>query len=171
LAGKARELYGEATHPLVTAVTTSVPTGSKCLLDGGAHPLADLCAASSAVPGVFAPHRVAGRLHLDGGVRSMASVDAAPVADLLVVVIPFGGRMLSSAGRVGELQLRREIASWRRRSPGADVLVVKPNRRIAALAGPNPMSLFDKPKALEAYELAVEQGRSRAALLGTRVAA
>ena len=40
--------------------------GRRHILQGGDHPLADLAAASSAVPGLLPPHRVAGRLYAEG---------------------------------------------------------------------------------------------------------
>jgi NTE family protein len=159
LAAAATTLFGDARHPNVTAVAVPITSGRRRLLRGDRHRLADLCAASSAVPGVFAPHRVGRRLYVDGGVRSGVSADAAPAADHLVVIVPLGGPVLVVAGRGLDAMLSLEVAAWRRAHPLGQVTVVRPNRAIAASAGINPANLFDADRAKAAYPLAVEQGR------------
>ena len=78
----------------------SVLSGRRRIFDGAASPLADVVAASSAVPGLFPPHRVGGRLYVDGGMWSATSVDAADDADRVIVVAPLAGRVMGPMGRV-----------------------------------------------------------------------
>lgn len=159
LAAAARQLFGDARSELVTASVLQVRTGRRRMLRGDRHDLADLCAASSAVPGVFSPHRVGARLYVDGGVRSGASIDAAPPADHLIAAVPLGGPVLLGAGRGLDVLLAREMRTWRADNPGAALTVIRPNKEIAALAGVNPTNLFDLDRAKATYPLAVEQGK------------
>src|SRR5215203_1444576 len=62
LADVGRQLFGERSHPLVAVSAVCLRSGRRHILDGGAYPLADLVAASSAVPGLFPAHRIDGRL-------------------------------------------------------------------------------------------------------------
>ncbi len=62
----ARDLFGDATHHLVSVSAVCVRSRRRHILDGGVYPLADLVAASSAVPGLLPPHRIEGRLYVDG---------------------------------------------------------------------------------------------------------
>lgn len=158
LADVARGLFGEATHALVKVSAVCVGTRRRHILDGGQYPLADLVAASSAVPGVLPPHRIDGRLYVDGGVRSSASIDAAPEAESVVVVAPLAGPHMGPIGRGAGFLLERELRAWRKRHPHRRITLVRPNRAIAAVAGFRPSNLFDAERAKETYPLAHEQG-------------
>ena len=127
----ARDIFGDATHELVSATAVCVTSGRRHLLDGGTYPLADLVAASSAGPGLLPPHRVAGRLYVDGGMWSATSVDAAAEADRVIVVAPLAGPVLGPMGRTAGMLLERELARWRARHPGSDVHLIRPDRRSA----------------------------------------
>jgi NTE family protein len=157
LQGVAREIFGDATDHRVRASAVALPRVRRRLLHGGEHRLADLVAASSAVPGLFAPHLVRGVPHVDGGVRSMASADQAPDADHLLVVTPVAGPLLSVAGSVFGRQSVAEMRRWEART-GGRAHVIRPNRRIAALAR-SPLHLFDVARAPEVYALAHEQAK------------
>lgn len=159
LAGIAREIFGEATHELVSVSAVCVTSGRRHLLDGGTYPLADLVAASSAVPGLLPPHRVAGRVYVDGGMWSVTSVDAAAEADRVIVVAPLAGSVLGPMGLTAGRLLERELARWRARHPGSEVHMIRPNREIARLAGRNPLGLFDPLRARATYPHAYEQGQ------------
>jgi Patatin-like phospholipase len=135
-----------------------VRTRRRHILDGGAYPLADLVAASSAVPGLLPPHRIDGRLYVEGGMWSATSVDAAAEADLVIVVAPLAGPVLGPMGRTAGLLLERELARWRQRHPDASIHLIRPNREIGRLAGRNPLGLFDGERAKEVYSPAYEQG-------------
>lgn len=158
LAEVARSLFGEATHPLVAVSAVCLRTRRRHILDGGRYPLADLVAASSAVPGLLPPHRIDGRLYVDGGMWSTTSVDAAAEADEVIVVAPLAGPHMGPLGRGAGFLLERELRAWRRRHPDHRITLIRPNRTIAAHAGRNPMSLFEADRARAVYPLAHEQG-------------
>jgi NTE family protein len=154
----ARELFGDATHHLVSVSAVCVRTQRRHILDGGVYPLAELVAASSAVPGLLPPHRIDGRLYVDGGMWSATSVDAAAEADRVIVVAPLAGAVLGPMGRTAGFLLERELHRWRTRHPESEVHMVRPNHEIARLAGRNPLGLFDDARARQVYPLAYEQG-------------
>jgi NTE family protein len=135
-----------------------VRTRRRHILDGGVYPLADLVAASSAVPGLLPPHRIDGRLYVDGGMWSATSVDAAAEADRVIVVAPLAGSVLGPMGFTAGLLLERELQRWRNRHEDSEVILIRPNREIARLAGRNPLGLFDDERAHQVYPLAYEQG-------------
>jgi NTE family protein len=155
----AHELFGDARHPLVAVSAVAVRTRRRHILDGARYPLADLAAASSAVPGLLPPHRIEGRLYVDGGMWSVTSVDAAHDADAVIVVAPLAGRVLGPMGRTAGFLLDRELRSWRARYPGKRITMIRPDRAMARLAGRNPLALFDAERARAVYPLALEQGR------------
>lgn len=158
LADVARELFGEATHPLVAVSAVCLRTGRRHILDGGRYPLADLVAASSAVPGLLPPHRIDGRLYLDGGMWSATSVDAAAEADQVIVVAPLAGRVMGAMGRTAGFLLDRELGRWRTRHPQSDITMIRPDRAMASVVGLRPLALFDDDRAHEVYPMAYEQG-------------
>lgn len=158
LADIARLVFGESTHPLVSVSAVSVRSRRRHILDGGVHPLADLVAASSAVPGLLPPHRIEGRLYVDGGMWSATSVDAAEDADRVIVVAPLAGRVMGPMGRVAGALLERELDRWRQRHPGANVEMIRPNREMAKIVGVRPLALFDADRARAIHPLAYEQG-------------
>jgi NTE family protein len=159
LRGLATEIFGSSTASTVQAAAVRVPSGGRVLLSGGDHPLADVVAASSAVPWLFAPARIGRRVFVDGGVRSLVHADHAPDADQLLVVAPVAGPMFGPGGRAMDLKLSAEIRRWQART-GGRVHVFRPTRQIAALAR-HPLDLFDKSRAAEAYPLAYEQAERR----------
>ena len=158
LAAIARELFGEASHELVSVSAVCVRSRRRHILDGGRYPLADLVAASSAVPGLLPPHRIEGRLYVDGGMWSATSLDAAGQADHVIVVAPLAGTAMGPMGRAAGFLLDRELGRWRGRHPDGTVTVVRPHRAIAQVAGLHPMGLFDDVRAREVYPMAYEQG-------------
>jgi NTE family protein len=158
LADIARQLFGEATHPLVSVSAVCLSSGRRHILDGGTYPLADLCAASSAVPGLFPPYRVDGRLYIDGGMWSATSIDAAADADQVIVVAPLAGAVMGPLGRTAGFLLDRELRRWKARHPESSIMLVRPNRVMARVAGIRPLALFDDARAREVYPMAFEQG-------------
>jgi len=154
----ALSLFGDATHHLVAVSAVQLRSRRRHILDGGHYRLADLVAASSAVPGLFPPHRIDGRLYMDGGMWSATSVDAAADAEHVIVVAPLAGPVMGPLGRTAGFLLARELQAWRNRHPGATITMIRPNRAIARLAGRNPLALFDADRARQVYPLAVEQG-------------
>lgn len=158
LAELARVLFGEQCHQLVSVSAVCVRTRRRHILDGGRYPLADLVAASSAVPGLFAPHTIDGRLYIDGGMWSATSIDATANAEHVIVVAPLAGRVMGPIGMGAGLLLERELRAWRRRHPQREVSLIRPSSAIAKLAGRNPLGLFDAKRARLVYPMAYEQG-------------
>ncbi|MCU1592879.1 MAG: Patatin [Frankiales bacterium] len=153
LRGVAGEVFGERRDPRVRASVVRLPIRRE-LLSG--LPLADMVAASSSVPGVFAPARVNNHLYVDGGVRSMASAHLAPAADHLLVIAPIAGPVMGRGGRTMELLLSEETRRWERRT-GGRAHVIRPDKAIAAMVSA-PHHLFDKERALDVYPMAYRQG-------------
>jgi predicted acylesterase/phospholipase RssA len=159
LADLARALFGEQRHPLVSVSAVCLRSRRRHILDGGRYPLADLVAASSAVPGLFPPHLIDGRRYIDGGMWSATSIDAAASAGHVIVVAPLAGRVLGPIGLGAGLLLERELRTWRRRHPQREVSLLRPSSTVATLAGRNPLGLFDSERAKLVYPIAYEQGR------------
>jgi hypothetical protein len=160
LAAVARGLVGDAVVTDVRISTVELPFLRRRLHDGADHPIADLMAASSAVPGLFAPHAIGRSLHVDGGVRSMASIDAAQPARLLVASLPIAGPLFGPVGRVMETSARAALARWRR-ATGGRTLMLRPGRRLAGLVGLRPHALFDQELARAVYPVAYTQVAER----------
>jgi len=158
LRGIAGEVFGEQTSDRVAGSAVRLPTMRRVLLSGAEHPLADIVAASSAVPGVFRPARIGSAMYIDGGVRSVVSADLAAPARQLVVIAPLGGAMFGPGGRALERLLRREIKRWQR-TTGGTAHIFRPDSEIAGLVR-TPLHLFDNERAKAAYPLAYAQTRS-----------
>lgn len=159
LADTARRIFGEATHPLVSVSAVCLKSRRRHILDGAKYALSDLVAASSAVPGILPPHRIDGRLYVDGGMWSATSLDSAATAKSLIVVAPLAGGAMGPLGRGAGFLLGRELQRWRRRHPDRQIDLIRPNRAISSYAALNPMSLFDAERARAVYPLAFEQGQ------------
>lgn len=155
LQATAEKLFGDASSPLVRASAVRLSHGRRVILSGIEHRLADMVAASSSVPWLFAPTHIKGRRYLDGGVRSLVSADHAPAARHLLVIAPIAGPMFGRAGRTMELLLKREIGRWEH-TTGGEVHLIRPNRAIASLAR-HPLDLFDTNLAKAVYPLARQQ--------------
>jgi predicted acylesterase/phospholipase RssA len=156
LRGTARELFGHKRSPLVRASAVRLRGLRRELLSGLDHSLAEIAAASSSVPGVFAPARVGKHLYVDGGVRSMASATHAPAADHLVIVAPVAGPVLGAGGRALQALLGQEMRDWETRT-GGHAHLIRPDTAIAAMVA-SPTHLFDKARALDVYPMAYDQG-------------
>ena len=156
LHGIAHELFGDRYVPSMRAGAVRVQGGVYRLLDGLRLPVATLCAASSAVPGLFAPMRIGKALYVDGGVRAMVAAERAASAERLIVIAPIAGALFGPATRVTEAAMSVGVRRWERRT-GGHAEVFCPNRAVAQLIR-GPGDLFDKPRALAAYELGREQG-------------
>ena len=155
LAAAARGIFGEARSELVKACACTLPRLQRTVLDGGLHPLADILAASSAVPGLLAPHEVGGTKYVDGGVRSGTSVDLGPDVDRLVVIAPLAGAMWGPFRSIIDRSMNSEIRRWRARTQGTGMVYTPV--KVAANIAKNPWHLFDTQRAVEAYHLGIEQ--------------
>jgi NTE family protein len=151
-------LFGEDAYcPTVRVVTCALPRLTRTVLSGAEHPIGQLVAASSAVPGMLAPVKIGRTRYVDGGVRSMASIDLGDAADVLLVVLPLSGPMFGPAGGFMERGISREIRSWRKQHPHSQMLIVRPQPDVVALAR-RPDQLFDPDRARRCYDLAYRQG-------------
>lgn len=158
LADIARTVFGEQSHSSVSVSAVCVRSRRRHILNGGEYPLADLVAASSAVPGILPAHRIDGRLYVDGGMSSATSIDAAPPARSTIIIAPLAGGPMGFIGRGAGFLLNRELRSWRNNHSGRSMMMIRPNRRIAEHIGLNPMDLFDADKGRAVYPLARAQG-------------
>ena len=156
----AAEVFGEAHIDGAAISVVSVPNMQRRLVDSRHYPIADLVAASSAVPGVFSPHPLGRTNYVDGGVRSIASAASAPAADLLVASLPLAGHLFGAVGRTLERNGRRAVTQWRRRH-GGSTIVLRPGRRVAAIIGRRPSALMDVDLAHRVFPAAYETVRER----------
>ncbi len=154
----AARIFGEARAPSVGVVVCELPRLRRVVLKGADYPVADLVAASAAVPGLLSPHRIDGHRYVDGGVRSMTSADRCEAADNLLVITPLAGSMFGPAGRLMEQIMVREMRSWGLANPAGGLWLIRPNAAVAALAR-RPDQLFDRSRAMACYPVAYEQGK------------
>lgn len=154
----AERVFGADTIvPGIRAVACRLPRLERTVFAGDDAPVAQLVAASSAVPGMLAPQSIGRHRYVDGGVRSMASIDLADDADRLLVVLPLSGPMFGPAGWFIERGIGAELRAWKRNHPGVRPMLVRPTAEIAALAR-RPDQLFDPDRARRCHALALEQG-------------
>jgi len=122
--------------------------------DGPQASVREAVAASSAVPLIYQPVEIDGRLYVDGGVASGTSADlvfehAKNPLDLILIIAPMAGEEARENARfyeavfdrVGSESLTRELeiiaATW----PETDVVVLRPDDDVLDAARPNPMSV------------------------------
>jgi NTE family protein len=129
---------------------TRVPFGTEAAPEAS---MADVVAASSAVPFVYEPVRIRDRWYADGGIASGTSADlvlAHPEPlEFVLVIAPFaatapreGGRFYEDVfDRAGRTALAAELARIREAWPHTEILVIRPDERVLELARPNPMAV------------------------------
>jgi len=142
------------TWPLTPLRVTTVDanSGELVVLDASSGvELIDAVAASCAVPGVWPPVPLLGRLLMDGGTRSPANLDLVEAYDEILVLAPIAGSGLT--------RLNREAEALR--SKGSVVHVLPADEEATAAMGPNPLDPTMRPVAAEQGR---RQGRSAAAL-------
>ncbi len=136
---------------LITAV--DVATGQfKAFHDRSGVDLIDAVSASCAVPGVWPPVRLNGRLWMDGGMRSAANADLASGCRRVVIIAPLT-RGLAPMASVAE-----QADALRR--AGARVEVIAPSRAARAAIG---RDLLDPARAASAARAGHGQGVQEAA--------
>lgn len=119
--------------------------------------LSDAVAASASVPGYYQPHRIDGRLYVDGGLVSFTNADvvASYEPDVVLCVSPFSspsaGDVLAPLRRATAWQLRREAA--RLRATGAEVLIIEPTPEDFRVMG---AKLMDRTRSRAVYDAARE---------------
>jgi NTE family protein len=120
--------------------------------------LIEAVSASCAVPGIWPPVRINGRLWMDGGMRSAANADLAAECERVVVLAPIwqGLGLMTSAAR----QCRRLARGGRRA-----VVLVAPDEAARAAIGPNLLdSARRAPAAQAGYAQAASAARQIAAV-------
>lgn len=100
--------------------------------------LVDAVAASCAVPGVWPPVEIEGRLYMDGGTRTMANADLAAGADRILILVP--GPTQSG---LGPAIPESDLALL---SPGRVHTVFADDASLAAI-GVNPLDPSTRPEA------------------------
>ncbi len=152
LARSARRAFGAGNVPNVNAVACSLPRLRRVELYGASTPIHQMVAASSAVPGLLAPQRIKGTLYVDGGVRSGVSVDLAAPCDVLIVIAPLAGAMFGPFNDIVERNTHEEISEWHATHSGRVILFAP--TELTSRAATLPHHLFDKERAMVAYDLA-----------------
>ena len=150
LAASAEKVFGKSNSALVHVVACQLPHMRRTELSGADYSLSSLVAASSAVPGLLAPQKLGARFYIDGGVRSGVSVDWAHPSETLIVIAPLAGAMFGPFGSFVERKMRREMKEWQEKYSGR-ILLFAPKESTSHIAT-RPQHLFDKEKALAAYE-------------------
>ncbi len=169
-----RPMFGDRRDSRVSTAAVRLPVLYPTILSGADHDLADLVAASSSPPRIAAPHRLDGHRYIDAGIITTTSADRAPPADLLVAVAPMAGPVLGRLGAVAARMVAFELMRWR--MSGGQVLFIRPNRAVGALAGTKTTHLLDpaiaEPTSRAAYELGArcaERFQERHAGLAMRI--
>ena len=113
--------------------------------------LADAVAASSAIPLLFRPYPIDGRLYVDGGVVSGTHADVVlgseKPLDLVLVLAPMAADVSRKRARfhekmfdrVGQRSLTEEIALVKEAWPHCEVVVLSPSPSVQNSMRPNPM--------------------------------
>jgi NTE family protein len=126
-----------------------IPFGTE---DSPDVPLKIAVSASSAVPMIYEPVEIDGRLYVDGGVASGTSADFVlgnpEPLDLVVLIAPMAADEHRSGAlfyedlldRAGREALAAEVDHIRRVWPKCDVLVLKPDPGTLETLRPNPLS-------------------------------
>jgi NTE family protein len=113
--------------------------------------LADAVAASSAIPVLFRPYGIDGRIYVDGGVASGTHADlvlgSEHPLDLVLVLAPLAADVQRKRARfhekvfdrVGQRALAEEIRLIKNAWPNSDVVILSPSPSVQNAMRPNPM--------------------------------
>lgn len=158
---------GWAPHPACWVVACDYGTGDRVAFGSPGAPRPPLSrgvAASCAIPGLFSPVGIGGRLYVDGGVTSMSNADllAGQGLDVVVVLNPMSGRartrgwaplnrMMAAMRAWSASRLDAELA--RLRASGTSALVIEPTDVDLDAIGPQVM---DARRARRVARLACE---------------
>lgn len=157
-----RDLFGdELAPPNMHTFTIALSLRGSQPVKMSEMPIADMTAASAALPGIFKPVIIDGVRYIDGNYTRPESPTharhAAP-ADFLLVVAPTafsgGGMQEMSGGRVRR-RVEQEVAMWRDANPNSTAILITPSERVSRLV-PTPLALLDRRVGLEAYKRAWE---------------
>lgn len=151
----ATDLFGERRDDQLHTSVTRVPVAKRVILSGADHPVAQIVAASSAVPLMAFPVWVDGHPYIDGGTRSWVSADLAPSASRLIVVAPGITPSFGSWGVLLRRHLGVELQRWKRRT-GGRITVIRTTDEIGRRVR-RWNDLFDPRLAAEAHAQARAQ--------------
>jgi NTE family protein len=155
LSEKYAAALGSQFDPRLRIVAVDRRTGRRVVFGapaGGSDvSLVDAISASCAVPGYFAPVKIAGRQYVDGGVWSATNIDVATYrgGDQILCLTPTTvlttsrWPTLRAVGKAWQLSTQLEAAAVRRN--GARVSVIAPDARSTSALGDNLMD----PRRLE----------------------
>ncbi len=165
-------LQGWAPHPAYWAVATDLTSGRRVVFGRHGSPPANLdeaVAASCAVPAVYRPVRIDGKLYVDGGAWSVSNLDSVAQQDLDLVIClnPMSSwpHELARAGR-GAIRGQMRRANGRRlgwearrlRQRGTAVVLIQPVAEDLEVMGGNLMSTARRHLVLSrAQHTAVQQ--------------
>jgi NTE family protein len=140
-------------------IAVDATSGKAAAFDAGSGAtLIEAVSASCAVPGIWPPVRINGRLWMDGGMRSAANADLAAECERVVVLAPIwqGLGLMTSAVRQS-----RRLARGGRRA----VVLVAPDEAARAAIGPNLLDSSRRaPAARAGYAQAVTAAAQIAAV-------
>lgn len=160
----ARDIFGNERAANVSGMAVKLPSrenkfGKVTQLNGDEYDLADIVAASSSVPLLFAPARIENDLYWDGGVRSMASAHMAPRSRRLLAIAALGGDLhfntgpvRLTVGRVLDKWFHYEMGKWKKEHDG-EVIFIRPNHAINELVQ-GLRDCFSVEVGKRAYDLA-----------------
>ncbi len=150
-----------------TAVDTE--TGEFVIWDSSsAVDLQRAVASSCAVPAVYSPVEINGRLYMDGGMRNPLNADIAKGHDQILVLSVMMLSVPEGMSNPMFEALSRDVAEslGLLRSSGAAVGVVGPSERFLEISGYGA-SLMDLAQIAAAYEEGIRQGEAEAAAVET----
>lgn len=159
-------------HPNLWVVAVDYNTGRRMVFGRDGAPPTDLATAvqaSCAIPGIYRPVAVDGRLYVDGGAWSPSNADllSRTNVDTVVVLNPMSSLDAGMASSfLGRFERRFRRASGRRlgrearrlREAGKDVLLIQPSERDLEVMGVN---LMDPSRRTETLEMALRTVSAR----------
>ena len=120
--------------------------------------LRNALAASIAIPGLFKPHKIAGRIYVDGGVTNNLPIDALPDADIVLAINAVGApppNIDANASQIAIVQesmrimVRSRLAQQLQERPNA-ILIEPDGRRIGVMEFHKVGMLLRSPQATRA---------------------
>ncbi len=163
---------GWSHHPHLWIVTLDYASGKRTVFGQEGSPPAELwqaVTASCAIPGLYRPVRIGGRLYVDGGVWSPSNLDLLGRTDVDIVIAmnPMSSLQPGLPTTIGERVERRLRAAFGRRlgrearrlrDKGVDLLLVQPGPEDLDAMG---LNLMDPSRRVETLETAIETTSER----------
>ncbi len=164
--------HGWSRHPNMWIVALDYAKGKRVVFGQEGSPQAELwqaVSASCAIPGLYRPVRIGGRLYVDGGVWSPSNLDLLRETDVDVVIAmnPMSSLQPGLPTTIAERVERNFRAAFGRRfgrearrlrDKGVDVLLVQPGEADLGAMGIN---LMDPGRRVEVIDTAIETTRAR----------